>query len=185
MDKTTELEQIGKRLLELLGRDPDNDAGVADTPRRWAKMWTSFIEYDAGKVDTVFESQGTDQMVVVSGMRVWSMCEHHLMPFWCDVSIGYIADGSVIGLSKLARIAHKHAHALQLQERLVEGIAAEVRAATGSDHVAVMAQGEHLCMVMRGIRTPGIMTSSSLHGGFKADAQARNEFLQLVRMAKR
>lgn len=121
------------------------------------------------------------QMVVVSGMRVWSLCEHHLLPFWADVSIGYIADGRVLGLSKFARIAHKFAHRLQLQEQLVLQIADEIEAVTGTRNVAVIATGEHLCMTMRGVKTPAMMHSSVMRGVFRTDADARAEFLALTK----
>ncbi len=165
-------------LLQALGEDPDRE-GLQDTPRRVAAMWQEFIDYDPGRLDTAFAAQRTDQMVVVSGMRVWSMCEHHLLPFWCDVSIGYLARAKVLGLSKMGRIAHKHAHQLQLQERLVDGIATELQEVLGHEDVAVVATGEHLCMTMRGIATPHRMTSSSIHGAFR-EVAARAEFFSLV-----
>lgn len=112
-------------------------------------------------------------------MRVWSLCEHHLLPFWCDVSIGYIARKRIVGLSKFARIAHDAAHRLQVQERLVEQIANRVASVSGSPDVAVLARGEHLCMSMRGVRTKGLATSSALRGAFKRPA-LRAEFLGLA-----
>lgn len=102
------------------------------------------------------------------------------MPFWCDISIGYIARKKVLGLSKFARIAHKHAHSLQIQERLVEQIANEIQELTGSTDVAVLAKGIHSCMVMRGIKTDGVMVSSVTHGIFREGAAARQEFLNLA-----
>lgn len=178
------IEPIIRQLLEAIGEDPSRE-GLKDTPRRVAKLWCEFIDYNPGETGTAFESITTDQMVVVSGLKVWSMCEHHLAPFWCRVSIGYICRDKVLGLSKLARIAHKHAHRLQLQERLVHGVAQEVMEKCGSDDVAVIATGEHLCMSMRGIRTDGLMTSSSMNGVFKTNPQARDEFLKIVGMARR
>jgi GTP cyclohydrolase IA len=175
-----ELEQICKDLLLAIGEDPTRP-GLQDTPRRFASMWREFVEYEPGKIDTCFESITTDQMVVVSGMRVWSMCEHHLLPFWCDISIGYIAQDKVLGLSKFARIAHKHAHKLQLQERLCDEIATELHEIIGTHDIAVLARGEHLCMVSRGIHTPGIMTSSVMLGLYRTNDSARMEFLQLVK----
>jgi len=120
-------------------------------------------------------------MVIVSGMKIWSLCEHHLLPFWCEISIGYIANDKVVGLSKFGRIAEKYAHSLQIQERLVEQIASEVMRVSGSEHVAVLARGEHLCMTMRGIKKPSIMTSSVMRGLFLDSHQVRAEFLQLTR----
>lgn len=174
------LETIGRDLLTAIGENPDR-RGLAETPKRFARAWQEFIEYDPGKVETAFESVSADQMVVVSGMRVWSLCEHHLLPFWCDVSIGYIPEKRVLGLSKFARIAHLAAHRLQLQERLVEDIANAVRDLAQTQHVAVLATGEHGCMVMRGVRTPGLMTSSVMRGRFRESDAARAEFLQIIR----
>ncbi len=178
------LLELGRELLIAIGEDVDRE-GLADTPRRWANWWREFIEYNPGTLDTTFESVTADQMVCVSGMRVFSLCEHHLLPMWCDVSIGYIAgNGRVLGLSKFARIAHKFAHQLQIQERLGEQIADEVSRITGAEDVAVILKGEHLCMSSRGIRTPGMMTTSVMRGVFRAEYQTRMEFLQLVGMSK-
>ena len=167
-----------KELLEALGEDPKRE-GLAETPRRIADFWQEFVEYDAGKLDTTFSAVKHNQMVAVTGMKVWSMCEHHMLPFWCDISIAYIADDKVLGLSKFARIAHKHAHKLTLQEQLVSDIANHVKVILGTDDVAVMAKGEHLCLSMRGIRTPHKMISSALSGKFHQPEQ-RAEFLRLV-----
>jgi GTP cyclohydrolase IA len=173
------LVSLGRELLLALGEDPNRE-GLLDTPRRWADSWREFIEYDPGITETSFASVSTDQMVCVSGMRVSSFCEHHLLPFWCDVSIGYITGERVLGLSKFARIAHQFAHRLQLQERLGHQIADEITRITGTNDVAVVLKGEHLCMVSRGIRTPGRMTSSVMRGVFRAESEARMEFLGLI-----
>ncbi len=175
----TQIAGLVEELLIAIGEDP-NRPGIRETPRRVANWWGEFIDYEPGKVDTAFEAVTADQMVVVSGMRVWSLCEHHLLPLWCDVSVGYIADGKVLGLSKFARIAHKHAHRLQLQEQLVHGIAEEVAGLTGSRDVAVYAEGQHLCMIMRGVKTPGVMKSSVMLGAFRENAETRAEFLRMV-----
>ena len=98
-----------RTLLAYVGDNPGRE-GLLDTPRRWADSWREFMEYDPGTTETVFASASIDQMVCVSGMRVSSMCEHHMLPFWCDVSIGYITGDNVLGLSKFARIAHQFAH---------------------------------------------------------------------------
>lgn len=172
------LERIGRELLVAIGEDPDRE-GLRDTPTRWARWWREFIEHDPGRVETAFTSATADQMVVVSGMRAWSLCEHHLLPFWCDVTVAYIPAGRVLGLSKFARVAHKHTRRLQVQERLVGGVADEVADLAGTSDVAVVARGEHLCMTMRGVRTPAMMTSSVLRGAFR-DPAARGEFLALA-----
>ena len=173
------LMELGRELLVALGEDPDRE-GLIDTPRRWADWWREFIEYDPGKTDTTFSAVSTDQIVCVSGMRVFSLCEHHLLPMWCDVSIGYIPSDKVLGLSKFARIAHQFAHQLQIQERLGQDIANEISRITGSQSVAVLLKGEHLCMSARGIRTPGVMTSSVMRGSFRTDRDLRMEFMQMI-----
>jgi GTP cyclohydrolase IA len=173
------LERICRDLLLAIGEDPDRD-GLAGTPRRFADWWREFVAYDAGRTDTAFESVATDQMVVVSGIRVFSLCEHHLLPFWCDVSIGYVARDKVLGLSKFARVAHQFAHRLQVQERLTHQVADEVARLTGSGDVAVLARGNHLCMAMRGIRSPATMTTSVMRGVFRETPSARDEFLRLA-----
>lgn len=175
------VKEIIRELLVALGENPDRE-GLLETPRRIANFWRDFIEYDPGKLDTTFASVRHNQMVAVTGMRVWSMCEHHMLPFWCDVSVAYIAEDKVLGLSKFARIAHKNAHALSLQEKLVADISSDLRGYLGTENVAVMAKGEHLCMTMRGIRTPHRMISSALNGQFLEPA-TRSEFMQLVNAA--
>lgn len=172
------LLRVGHDLLVALGEDPERQ-GLRDTPRRFASMWREFIEYDPGTLGTTFEAVSTDQLVVVKGLRVWSMCEHHLMPFWCDVKIGYIATDCVLGLSKFGRIAQLVAHRLQLQERVVHDIADIVQEITGAPDVAVHAEGEHLCMVARGVSMPHRMVSSVLRGLFRETPDARAEFLAL------
>ena len=176
------VKHLVRELLEALGEDPDRE-GLQDTPRRIADFWREFIEYDPGKLNTVFSSVRHNQMVAVTGMRVWSMCEHHMLPFWCDVSVAYIAEDNVLGLSKFARIAHKNAHALSLQEKLVADISSDLKGFLETDNVAVIAKGEHLCMTMRGIQTPHRMISSALDGQF-LEPHTRAEFLSLVNAAE-
>jgi GTP cyclohydrolase I len=175
---TKRIEAAIHELLLAIGEDPER-SGLKDTPARVARYWQEFIEYDAGSMTTFHSQDVADEMVVVSGMRVYSMCEHHLLPFYTDVSVGYMAQHRILGLSKFARIAHKHAHKLQLQEQLVKQIADEVIEVTESQDVAVIGTGEHSCMISRGIKTPGRMTSSSIRGRFK-DVAMRQEFLALI-----
>jgi GTP cyclohydrolase I len=177
------IEDLTSQLLTRLTGKHKLPEAIEDTPRRVAHMWREFINYEPGNDDTTFESVQTDQMVVVSGMRVWSMCEHHLLPFWCDVSVGYLTGDKVLGLSKFARIAHGAAHRLQLQERLVTQIADRVQEVTGCKDVAVMAVGEHMCMTMRGVKTPAKMSSSMMRGRFFDSEPTRLEFLTLVKAA--
>ncbi|MEU7594180.1 GTP cyclohydrolase I FolE [Streptomyces sp. NPDC039022] len=173
------LEELARQILIEIGEDPTRE-GLRETPRRYAQWWKEFVEYDAGKVDTLFESSTLGQTVMVSGMAVWSLCEHHLLPFSCDLTVAYKSGGVLLGLSKFARIAHKHAHKLQVQERLVVDIADEISDITGTNDLAVMGRGEHLCMTMRGIRTPSTMSSSIFRGVFDQSERARAElFAQL------
>jgi GTP cyclohydrolase IA len=175
---TVLIEDLVRQLLVAIGENPDRE-GLKRTPARVARFWAEFINYQDTNHATTFESVTVNQMVVVTGMRVWSLCEHHLLPFFCDVSIGYITNDKVLGLSKFARIAKMHAHRLQVQERLVDEIAKNVISVAGTEHVAVIAKGEHLCMTMRGIETPATMISSSINGSFK-QPEVRAEFLSLV-----
>ena len=155
------LESIGRNLLLAIGEDPTRD-GLKMTPNRFARWWKEFIDYDPGGIETTFafESFRTDQMVVCAGVPVFSLCEHHLLPFKCEISMAYIASEHVLGLSKFARIAHKYSHRLQVQERLVHQIADEITAITDARDVAVLARGEHLCMQMRGIKSDRLMSTS-------------------------
>lgn len=173
------LRQLCRELLVAIGEDPDRE-GLRETPDRWARWWQEFIGYDPGTVETGFQSVTVDQLVVVRGIRVWSLCEHHLLPFSCDITMGYLTGAKVLGLSKFARVAQKHAHRLQVQERLVADIAKELRFLCASPNVAVVGAGEHLCMTMRGVRAPGRMVCSALEGAFKEEAALRAEFMRLV-----
>jgi GTP cyclohydrolase I len=177
------IERATYALLVAIGEDPTRE-GLLDTPARVAKAWVEFMTRSDASMGTAFATVVSDQMVVVSGMRVWSMCEHHLLPFWCDITVGYIPTTKLLGLSKFARIAHAYAGRLQLQEQLVSQIAGHVRGVTGTEDVAVIAQGEHLCMTMRGAKTPAVMTSSALSGKFKTDAACRSEFMALAMQRK-
>jgi len=138
------LERIGRNLLLAIGEDPGRE-GLKMTPNRFARWWKEFIDYDPGTIDTTFafESFRTDQMVVCAGVPVFSLCEHHLLPFKCERSMAYIATEHVLGVSKFARIARKYSHRLQVQERLVHQIADEITAITDARDVAVLARGEH------------------------------------------
>lgn len=178
--KSVDQQRIRDAVVELLiaiGEDP-NRPGLKETPARVARYWSEFIDYDPGTLTTTFEEgQAAEQPVIVSGMKVHSLCEHHLLPFSCDVTIAYIPHGSVVGLSKLARVAHLYGHRLQLQERMVNQIAEHVAELAGTSDIAVVASGFHSCMCSRGIKTPGLMTSRSLGGAFHADPNLRAEVM--------
>ncbi len=177
------LKRIGHELLVALGHNPLEDPGLKETPKRFADAWREFIEYSPGTINTVFDAPGCDEMVIVKGVAVQSFCEHHLLPFDASVTMAYIPRGRVLGLSKFGRIAHLHAHKLQLQERLVDEIARSIEDVTQSPDVAVYACGRHSCMSRRGVRTAAEMVTTVLRGRFKHDQAMRAEFMQLVRAA--
>ena len=135
----SQLLALGRELLLAIGEDPDRE-GLRETPRRWADAWREFIEYDPGTTETTFASVSSEQLVCVSGIRVWSICQHHLLPIWADISFGYIVTDRILGLSKFARITQKYTHQLQLQERLCKEIADEIVMFAKSTDVAVKSQ---------------------------------------------
>ena len=172
------LERMCRELLVEIGEDPDRE-GLQETPRRWAAWWREFIDHLPGDLNTCFTST-SEEMVVVQGIEVWSLCEHHLLPFRATVSMGYMPAKKVLGLSKFARIAHARAHRLQLQERLTAEIADTLSDLTDTEDVAVLADGYHLCMAMRGVRTPATMRTSVMRGRFRENVHTREEFLKLA-----
>lgn len=174
------LERVGQDLLDLISPGWRLDPHMRDTPTRYAKWWEEFINYDAGNDATTFPVTHVDQMVAVTGIDTWSLCAHHLLPFSARVSVGYIARTEVLGLSKFARIAHGAAHQPTSQEALVAAIADRVEKVTGTADVAVHASGMHLCMAMRGVRTPATMTTSVMRGAFREDVATRTEWLSLL-----
>jgi GTP cyclohydrolase I len=176
---TAAIENAIRTILAAIGEDPERE-GLRDTPARVARFWREFVDYDPGEIERVFTATRRGQLVAVAGMRVWSLCEHHLLPFWCDVTIGYLPRGRVLGLSKFARVAHQHAHGLQIQERLAGQIARSIEEATGSPDVGVIVTGEHLCMTMRGIRTPGRMTTLDFRGRLDEDPTLQAHLLRLA-----
>jgi GTP cyclohydrolase IA len=178
-DQRVRLERLGHELLETLGYDSSLE-GLRETPARWARWWQEFHGFDAGNADTTFESLSSDKLVVISGIQVWSICEHHLLPFFALVSIGYVPRDRLLGLSKFARIAHRAAHRLQLQERLAEEIADAVEVRVASTDIGVLVRGRHLCMEARGIRTPGIASALVTRGLLRSDERTRRDFLQLA-----
>jgi GTP cyclohydrolase I len=166
-------------LLNAIGEDVSRE-GLKETPARVGRFWRDFIAYDPGKVTTRFEQVHVDQMVVVTGIQVWSLCEHHLLPFSCTITAGYLTTDRVVGLSKIARVCQHRAHALQLQERLVSEIADDLQSITGSASVGVIGTGQHLCMVMRGIRAETTRAiTSAMRGCFLTKPEARAELLAL------
>lgn len=175
-----EIEEAAVLLLKAIGEDPKRE-GLQETPRRFADWWIEFLDGEAPQI-TAFTTQ-SDQMVVVSGIGVWSLCEHHLLPFWCNIAVGYLTeDGLVLGLSKFARLARHVARRLQVQERLTDELADAIQGAARSEHVAVLCRGVHLCMAMRGVEVPATMTTTVVRGGFASNEATRAEFLRAVEL---
>ncbi|MFJ8752173.1 GTP cyclohydrolase I [Streptomyces sp. NPDC102441] len=183
---TSRVAELVRELLIALGEDPHRE-GLLNTPARVAAFWCDFLAPAPSATATCFtESHATDQLVVVGGLNVWSLCEHHMLPMKLDVHVGYLADGTVLGLSKFGRIAQRYAGRLQVQERFTRQLADEVAAAIGSQDVAVTVHGVHLCMSMRGVRMEGARTSTMQSGGrFKTDAVLAQQFLTLTTAGQR
>ncbi|MCU0649171.1 MAG: GTP cyclohydrolase I FolE [Gemmatimonadaceae bacterium] len=180
----TEFEGLIRRQLELIGEDPDRE-GLAKTPNRVAKAlsWlTRGYELDPRAVigDAVFE-EDTENMVMVRDIELYSMCEHHMLPFFGRAHIAYIPNGKIVGLSKLPRVVEVFARRLQVQERLTEQIADAVQDVLDPRGVGVVIEAVHLCMMMRGVEKQSSKTiTSSLRGVFRDDARTRSEFLRLA-----
>jgi GTP cyclohydrolase I len=187
MDKER-IENAVRELLLAIGEDPNRE-GLVETPKRVANMYEEIFAGMAEKPESflkLFNEPGNDEMVVVRDIPLYSMCEHHLLPFMGKAHIAYIPnDGKVIGLSKLARIVGTFAKRPQLQERLTAQVADFVYEQLSAVGVAVVIEAEHLCMTMRGIRAAGSVTqTSALRGLMRKDAKTRAEVISLL-MEKR
>ena len=185
-DKRKKLEANTKNLLELLGEDPSRE-GLVNTPKRVAKAWDFLTKgYNENLDDlinnAIFEGESKD-MVIVKNIEFYSLCEHHMIPFYGKAHIGYIPDGKIIGLSKLARITDLFSQRLQVQERLTNQIAQCLQEVLKPRGVAVVLEGKHFCMLCRGVQKQNsIATSSSMLGIFREKESTRNEFLKLIEM---
>jgi GTP cyclohydrolase I len=183
-DKQLELARLVRRQLELLGEDPDRE-GLARTPERVAKAlaWlTRGDDVDARDVirGALFE-EAHENMVMVRDIELYSLCEHHMLPFFGKVHIAYIPNGRIVGLSKLPRIVEVFARRLQVQERLTEQIAGAIEDALAPRGVGVVIEAVHLCMMMRGVEKQNSKTiTSALRGEFRDCPMTRNEFLRLA-----
>lgn len=171
-------------LLLAIGEDPARE-GLLDTPRRIADMYSEIFSGLAGDpmeyLKVGFEVPH-DEMVILRNVPFYSMCEHHFLPFHGEAHVGYIPDGRVVGISKLARVVEAFARRPQLQERLTSQIAEAIAEALSPDGVGVVIEAEHLCMTMRGVQKPGSrMVTSAMRGLFKQSSVSRGEFLSLVR----
>ncbi|MBO7298928.1 MAG: GTP cyclohydrolase I FolE [Kiritimatiellae bacterium] len=178
------VEYLVKELLQELGEDVNRE-GLVDTPKRVAKAMeflTSGYKKTPKEVinGAIFEA-GQDNMVIVRDIEVYSLCEHHMMPFFGRCHIGYISRGKVLGVSKLARIVDCFARRLQIQERLTCEIAQAIKSEIGAEGVGVVMECRHLCMMMRGVeKQNSIMTTSSVLGSFRSNPSTRAEFMSLV-----
>jgi len=172
-------------IIEAIGEDPRRE-GVKGTPRRVAEMYAelfSGMDVDPKAELTVDFEEGYEEMVILKDIPFYSMCEHHLLPFYGVAHVGYIPSpgGRVVGVSKLARVVEICARRPQLQERMTQQIADAIFEALQPDGVAVVVQAEHLCMVMRGIKKPGTtVITSSVRGTFRSKVATRSEFLSLI-----
>lgn len=170
-------------MLTAIGDDPARD-GLQETPRRISEMYAEIFEglsTDPRKyLEVVFEV-AHDELVILRNIPFYSMCEHHFLPFHGEAHVGYIPDGRVVGISKLARVVEGFARRPQIQEQLTSQIAEAIMEVLKPDGVAVVIEAEHLCMTMRGVKKPGSrMVTSAMRGDFKQSAVTRAEFLSLV-----
>ena len=177
-------EELIRKLLIDLGEDPERE-GLRNTPHRTAKAMkflTQGYTQDIKEIinGALFECE-SDDMIIVKNIELYSMCEHHMLPFFGKCHLGYIPHGKVIGLSKVARIVDVFARRFQIQERLTKQIADTVMEITNASGVAVVIEAQHLCMMMRGVQKQNsVMTTSSMTGIFRKDPKTRSEFLSLI-----
>ena len=178
------VETLVRELLLEIGEDPQRE-GLARTPQRVAaalRFLTSGYRIDPVKlINNAIFTQRTNSMVIVKNIELYSMCEHHMLPFFGRCHIGYIPSGRVFGVSKLARLVDMYARRLQLQERLTEQISRVVMDEIGAKGVGVMIEARHLCMMMRGVeKQNSTMLTSSVLGVFRDSVPTREEFLALI-----
>ena len=183
------LTDLVREMLVTLGEDPDRE-GLARTPRRVAEALAFLTSGNRTDLDRLINgaifTQQTNSMVIVKNIEVYSLCEHHMLPFYGRCHIGYIPTGKVFGVSKLARLADMYARRLQLQERLTEQISKVVMESVSAIGVGVMIEARHLCMMMRGVEKQNSKTiTSAMRGVFLDDLRTRDEFLRLTTSATR
>jgi len=181
---TKKIEGLVHEILLEMGEDPARE-GLQKTPARVAAalaFLTSGYRTDIDRlINGAVFTQETNSMVIVKNIEVYSLCEHHMLPFFGRCHIGYIPSGRVFGVSKLARLVDMYARRLQLQERLTEQISKEVMESVGAKGVGVMIEARHLCMMMRGVeKQNSVMITSSVLGTFRDSTATREEFLALI-----
>ncbi len=181
---TERMEQAIRDLLKALGENPDRE-GLAHTPSRVYRALKFLTKGYQDNVEEILNGAlftvNYDEMVIVRDIEVYSMCEHHMLPFFGKCHVGYLPSDRVIGLSKIPRIVEMYARRLQVQERLTQQIAETIRDSIQPKGVAVVVVAQHLCMMMRGVEKQNTkMTTSAMLGRFRGDQRSRNEFLSLV-----
>ena len=181
-----EFADLVRRQLELLGEDPDRE-GLRRTPERVATSlaWlTRGYELDVQQVvnGALFDADGASNLIMVRDIELYSLCEHHMLPFYGRAHIGYIPNGKIVGLSKMARLVEVFARRLQVQERLTEQIASAIEEVLHPLGAGVVIEAYHLCMMMRGVEKQNSRAvTSCMLGTFRSDARTRSEFLDFVR----
>ena len=178
------IAKLVRQLLVELGEDPERE-GLKKTPARVAKSLTfltrGYRQNLKAVVNGAYFTSGTNHMVILKDIELYSLCEHHMLPFYGKCAIGYISKGKVLGVSKLARIVDMFARRLQIQERMTEEIANAIMAEAGAEGVGVVIRAKHLCMMMRGVEKQNSeMVTSAVLGTFRSDEKVRQEFLSLV-----
>lgn len=178
------IERAFREIIEAIGEDAGRE-GLLETPARVARMYAELFEglrIDPKSLLAVTFDVAHDEMVILKDIPFYSICEHHFMPFHGVAAVGYIPDGKVVGLSKLARLVEAYARRPQIQEQLTGQIADALMDALRPDGVAVIIEAEHLCMTQRGVKKPGSrMVTSATRGVFRDHDITRGEFLSLVR----
>ena len=183
------IESLVTSMLKELGEDPDRE-GLVRTPGRMARSLRFFTQgYDQNPADILNGAMfkvDYDEMVIVKDIEFYSLCEHHMLPFFGRVHVAYIPNGKVVGLSKIPRLVEMFAHRLQVQERFTVNIAESLDELLEPRGVAVVVEAIHLCMMMRGVQKQNSKTvTSALRGIFRDDAKTRDEFLRLVHGGRR
>ena len=178
------IERITKQLLENIGEDPNRE-GLLKTPSRVAKAWQFFSKGYTQSIDELINNaifnEDANDMVIVRDIEFFSLCEHHLIPFFGKAHVGYIPNGKVIGLSKIPRIIDMFSRRLQVQERLTHQVADALKNVLNPKGVAVVMEGRHMCMQMRGVEKQNSFTSTSaMSGQFKKSSETRSEFLAII-----
>jgi GTP cyclohydrolase I len=178
------MNELIRDILAQLGEDPSRD-GLVRTPERVAKslryLTSGYNKNPDELLNGALFDVAYDEMVIVKDIEVFSLCEHHLLPFFGKCHVAYIPNGKIIGLSKIPRLVDMFARRLQVQERLTTQIANTIREKIHPKGVAVVIEAQHLCMIMRGVeKQNSVAVTSSMLGGFKTDQNTRNEFLNLV-----